>query len=124
MSDAPVRINKIKISPYPISAVVTGNLGSQAMIRGSIVKLTLTGMLIEVAYAFVTNEKCEVQFTLPVVGIDFKEPMVVIKTYDMIKSKTEEKTEIKRLFEFHFRNLKLGPKEDIENFLRQIGQLK
>ncbi len=124
MSEAPVRVVKVKVSPYPISATITGNMGSQATIRGSIVKLSVTGFLIEVPYAFVTNEKYEVVFTLPVVGIDFKEPVVVIKSYDRIKSKTEDKTEIHRLFEFHFRSLKVGPKEDIENFLRQIGQLK
>ena len=117
MSDAPSKVVKVKVSPYPISATITGNLGSLAMVRGSIVKLSLNGFLIEVPYAFVTNEKYEVVFTLPVVGVDFKEPVVVIKSYDRVKSKTEEKTEIHRLFEFHFRNLKVGPKEEIEKFL-------
>lgn len=114
-------VKKIKVSPYPIR--VQFLLGPTPIV-GQIVKLTMIGFLAEVSYPFVVGHKVDCQFTLPVLGEEFKETMVVIKSYDQYKGKNEAGAEIKRLSEFHFKSLNSKGKEILEGFLRRIGQLK
>jgi hypothetical protein len=108
-------VKTVKVSPYPIS--VTFGV-PPAIHRGKIRKLTLKGFLAECENKYLTvSEKVEAQFTLPVIGMDFKEQVVVMKTYD---TKTEHGVE--RLIEFHFTMLK--DSKLIKDFLKQIGQAK
>lgn len=105
----------VKVSPYPISVVFGA---PPAISRGKILKLTPKGFLAECDNKFLTvSEKIEAQFTLPVIGEDFKLLVVVIKTYD---KKTEQG--LVRLMEFHF----VTPPDTkaIRSFLKQSGQDK
>lgn len=122
MSENSARVIKVKVSPYPISFTI-----GQApnVVRGKILKLTKKGFLGEVEDPHMTvREKFIVQFTLPVIGFECTEPVVVVKSYDKLASKTETGSVVQRLLEFHFLNLKLKNLEEIEKFLRQIGQIK
>ncbi len=113
-SDA--RVVKVKVTPYPIS--VTFGV-PPSISRGKILKLTPKGFLAECDNKFLTvQEKTEAQFTLPVIGMDFKEQVVVMKTYD---KKTEQGPTV-RLIEFHFTMLK--DSKSIKQFLKQSGQEK
>lgn len=120
MSEQNAKTVKVKVSPYPISVVfgVPPNIS-----RGKIVKITMKGFLAEVENPhMMVREKFEALFTLPVLGVDYQESVVVIKTYDRLASKTEAGAVVHRLIEFHFLNLKnFG---DLEAFLKQIGQQK
>lgn len=105
----------VKINPYPIS-VTFGT--PPAISRGKIMKLSLKGFLAECDNKFLTvQEKTEAQFTLPVIGMDFKEPVVVMKTYDK-----KAETGTIRWIEFHFTMLK--DSKSIREFLNKIGQNK
>ncbi len=117
-------IRKIKVAPYPFFAVLRGNFGSHTESKGAIVKLTVTGFLMEVPIPCVVGEKYEVEFTLPVIGTEYIELVVAVKSYDKMRSKTSETREIYHLVELHFRSLKVDKKVSLENFLRQIGQVK
>lgn len=117
-----VKVQKVKVSPYPIAATI---FGTTAPIKGNIVKVTMTGFLVEVPVnPFVAAEKYEVQFVLPVIGVDFKESVVVIKSYDKFQGKDDKGLHTYKLIEFHFRNMNGSKKQELENFLRQIGQLR
>jgi len=117
-SDSNVKV--VKVSPYPIS-VTFGT--PPTTFRGKILKLTLKGFLAEVENPQLTvHEKTEANFTLPVLGEDLKEPVLVVKTYDRMTGKTAGGVLVNRLLEFHF--IHLAKEKDIRDFLKQIGQLK
>lgn len=126
MGNNPAKVHKVKVSPYPFAVTITGNLiGGIPMVKGNVVKLTLRGFLAEIpGNPLAVQEKYEAQFALPVMGDNVKEPVVVIKIYDKFQGKTDQKVEVYRLVEFHFKALNLNEKTSIEKFLRQIGQLK
>ena len=113
------KVVKVKVSPYPIS--VTFGV-APALVRGKIMKLSKRGFLAEVeSRHMIVHEKHEAQFTLPVYGTDFKEPVIVVKTYDRMTD-TAPGAKPMRLIEFHF--IRPVNTETIEKFLREIGQTK
>ena len=121
MKDPKEKVVKVKVSPYPIPIAIAI---PQRAFKGNIVKLTLIGFLAEVPDAFLTGNKADVQFILPVLGLEFKEPVVVIKVYDQYQGKTEKGAEVYRLVEFHFRTVSSDTKDKILRFLKKIGQVR
>ena len=121
MKDPKEKTVRVKVSPYPIPLAISTPSGPH---KGNILKLTFIGFLAEVPDAFVTGNKLDVQFILPVLGLEFKEPVVVIKVYDQYQGKTDKGAEVYRLVEFHFRTIGQDAKEKIGRFLKKIGQMR
>src|SRR5687768_10909137 len=89
-----------KVSPYPITASLTG----PESLVGKIAKLTSIGVLCETEKPLVLGQQFTVVFTLPVVGRTIQAMGIVIKTYARYGGEPG-KSKSHSLNEIHFRNL-------------------
>jgi hypothetical protein len=107
-----------KVPAYPIAAQLKMNT---AVGKAGLVKLTQLGFLAEVDITnLIPGDKCDIEFTIPVLGHHIAEPIVVIKQYTrMNDSKT-----MAHLIEAHFTNLSSTSKAKIKDFMRATGAIE
>lgn len=120
-----------KVKPYPIVA----KFEKEAKVfYGNIVKLTLTGFLIELNDHFVSvAELYACSFHFPVIEAGVCEPVKVVKTYDQFRPPTHPAVAVDgqsssdsvavRVAELHFEKLQLESRDKIKKFLIAIGQI-
>ncbi|MBX9768478.1 MAG: hypothetical protein K2X47_14485 [Bdellovibrionales bacterium] len=118
MSDA---LKKVKVKPYPIPIKI---IEPTRTIDAKILKLTLVGVMVELPDASLqVHEKRMIQGVLPVHHDAFSEQVIVIKTYDQYRKKTETGAEVQHLVELHFVNLSPAAERMFVRFLKTIGQV-
>lgn len=112
--------NVRKVKPFPIQAQLKDSRGSFA---GQIVKLTVQGLMIEVAGSSVQpGEKVELNFITPVLNGVVVLAGVVVKVYNQLAPGAKVGSGSNHLIEVHFRSVPDSSMRQIALFLEQTRQ--
>lgn len=111
-------------SPFPITVNFVKE--GAAPLRGQIMKLTTSGMLVNfmVPDAFKMGDKLKAAFNLRGSDHDFQEGVTVVKSYlSFANGPNNEKVKV-QLVEMHFVDMDFKRKQIVEQFLQQFPESK